>query len=122
MRLSTEIYTIHVAACRDFYVRYFGFQVQQEVEGFAVLQAPGTNSILLFCEPYSPLVQPIFHPPLAGQGVLLQWEVEDLDAEYRRLQELGAPLALSMIEEPFNGRHFTLRDPAGVLIDVVQLA
>ncbi|MBC8082250.1 MAG: VOC family protein [Hymenobacter sp.] len=115
MRLSTEIYTRHVQACRDFYVRYFGFAVQQELEGFVVLRAPGQPGVdLLFCEPHSRFVQPIFRPPFAGQGVLLQWEVADVDAEYRRLQALGAPLVLPLLEEPFNGRHFALRDPAGV--------
>lgn len=124
MRLATEIYTPHVRACRDFYVDFFGFAVELEAEGFVVLrprEAP-TGPQLLFCLPNSPFVQPLFHPAFAGQGVLLQWAVADLDAEYGRLRQLAAPIVLAMIEEPFNGRHFTLRDPAGLLVDVVQAA
>ncbi|WP_046246660.1 VOC family protein [Hymenobacter terrenus] len=121
MRLSTEIYTPYVAACRDFYVRYFGFRVQQELTGFAVLRPPESDAVdLLFCEPYSEFVQSVFHRPFTGEGVLLQLEVEDVAAEYHRLQQLGAPFALTLVEEPFNGQHFTVRDPAGLLVDVVQ--
>jgi catechol 2,3-dioxygenase-like lactoylglutathione lyase family enzyme len=123
VRLSTEIYTPHIAACRDFYVRNFGFRVQQELAGFVVLRPPWSDAVdLLFCEPYSEFVQPVFHASFSGEGVVLQLEVEDVAAEYRRLQKLGAPLALQLIEEPFNGRHFTVRDPAGVLVDVVQVS
>ncbi|MFI0799363.1 hypothetical protein [Amycolatopsis lurida] len=55
------------------------------------------------------------------QGLLLNFEVEDVDAEHRRLVvDAGLPEALSLRSEDFGQRHFIVADPNGVLIDVIQ--
>lgn len=121
MRFSVELYTPNVAACKQFYCAHLGFRVKQEIEGFVVLQhAVDTAYEIMFCVPNSPFVDPIFRPAFSGKGMIFQLEVDDVDAEYARLQREQVPIALPLVDEPVNGRHFTITDPNGILIDIVK--
>ena len=53
-------------------------------------------------------------------GLLINFEVEDVDAEYDRAKADGLPILLPLRDEPFGQRHFITRDPNGVLIDVIK--
>lgn len=52
-------------------------------------------------------------------GLILNFEVEDVDAEYARLVAEGVPVLQPLRNEPFGQRHFITRDPNGVLIDII---
>ena len=52
-------------------------------------------------------------------GLILNFEVEDVDAEDARLRAQGVPVVKSLRDEPFGQRHAIFRDPNGVLIDVI---
>lgn len=62
--------------------------------------------------------------PDAGRGrvsgLLLNFEVEDVDSVYEELKGRGLPILLPLRDEEFGQRHFITRDPAGVLIDVIK--
>lgn len=121
MKLSTEIYTRFVKESKQFYCQYFGFRVKQEMEGFVVLQhTKNPEYELLFCEPNSPFVHEIFYPEFQGKGVLFQMEVNDVEKEFERLQESSLNITLPLIEEPVNGKHFTVTDPSGIIVDIVE--
>jgi Uncharacterized protein conserved in bacteria len=47
-------------------------------------------------------------------------EVEDADAEYKRMQALGVPIEVDLRDEPWGDRHFVVVDPNGIGVDVVQ--
>lgn len=120
MRFAPEVYTAKVQESKAFYCDLLGFRVKKELEGFVVLQhAKYAEYEILFCVPDSPFVQDIFHPAYSGQGIIWQIEVDDIIAEYNRLRYV-APVALELIEEPENGKHFAITDPNGILIDIVQ--
>lgn len=53
-------------------------------------------------------------------GMCLEFQVADAAAEYARFRDGGAPIELTMRDEPFGQRRFGLFDPAGVWIDVVE--
>ncbi|TXS58084.1 glyoxalase/bleomycin resistance/extradiol dioxygenase family protein [Streptomyces sp. t39] len=54
------------------------------------------------------------------QGLLLNFEVADVDAEWERLVvREGLRPALTLRSEDFGQRHFIVPDPNGVLIDVI---
>ena len=55
-----------------------------------------------------------------ASGMLLNFEVEDVDALYQNLKSLDLPMLLELRDEPFGQRHFITRDPSGVLIDVIK--
>ena len=121
MRLSTEIYTSKVDECKSFYLDYFNFRVKSKAEGFVVLQNKlGPEYELMFCVPNSPFVNSIFHPEYNSKGVILQFEVDNVQEEYHRIKNLNIPILIELIEEPINGRHFTISDPSGLLIDIVS--
>lgn len=59
-------------------------------------------------------------PPSALEGVILNFEVEDVDAEWDRLVVgQGLRPELELRSEDFGQRHFIVADPNGVLIDVI---
>ena len=53
-------------------------------------------------------------------GLLLNFEVEDVDAVHERVTAAGLPILRSLRDEEFGQRHFITRDPNGVLIDVIK--
>lgn len=63
---------------------------------------------------------PDAYPRAAANGLLVNLEVEDVDAEYAELVgRRGMIPLLDIRTEGFGQRHFILRGPEGVLIDVI---
>ena len=54
----------------------------------------------------------------AADGIILDFLVPDVDAEYRRLAALGAGWVLRPADQPWGSRSMMLADPAGTLINV----
>lgn len=91
------------------------------MEGFAVLvHKLDPACVLYICEADSEAVDKIFRPAFQGQGLIFQIEVDDVDTMYALMKKHNVTIALEMIEDPGNGRHFTVKDPNGILIDIVQ--
>jgi len=121
MKWSTEIYTSKVVKSKEFYCKYFDFIVKFEVEGFVILQHQQKLEYeLLFCIPNSPFVNELFHPEFQGVGVLFQMEVDNVEKEYEKMKKLGIPIKIPLVEEPVNGKHFTVMDPNNIPIDIVE--
>ena len=61
--------------------------------------------------------------PAAGRGkrsgLIVNFEVADVDAVYADVQASGADIVKPLQDEPFGQRHFVAIDPSGVLIDVI---
>ena len=53
------------------------------------------------------------------RGLILNFEVEDVDAEHQRALSAGLPIVKTLRDEAFGQRHFIIRDPNGVLIDII---
>lgn len=51
---------------------------------------------------------------------MINFEVEEVDAEYARAKRNGLPILLALRDEPFGQRHFITRDPNGMLLDVIK--
>jgi uncharacterized glyoxalase superfamily protein PhnB len=51
--------------------------------------------------------------------VFLTVEVPDVDAEYRRIRNLGVPVEVELRDEPWGERHFAVVDPNGIGVDIV---
>jgi GNAT superfamily N-acetyltransferase/uncharacterized glyoxalase superfamily protein PhnB len=113
------IVTDELAACRDFYQRWFGLAVVFEARWFVLLGSSEAGAAVAFMRPDHPSAPP-GPEPFSGKGMCLEFEVGDARAEYGRFVAGGAPLALPLRDEPFGQRRFGLFDPAGVWIDVVE--
>jgi catechol 2,3-dioxygenase-like lactoylglutathione lyase family enzyme len=108
---------------RDFYVRHFGFDVLFEASWFVYLSGPGEDgtrgATLAFMSPDHPS-----NPPgpeaFDGRGMILTLEVADAGTVFDKLSRGGAPIVHPLTEEDWGQRRFMTRDPAGVLVDVVE--
>lgn len=113
------ICTQNVASTRDFYMNYFGFATVFDADWYVSLQRGGDPSYeLAILNSEHPTIPDGFRQPVGG--LLLNFEVDDVDAEYRRLVEEGGLVpALPLRSEDFGQRHFIVADPSGVLVDVI---
>ncbi len=113
------IATREVAKTADFYRRHFNFEPTFEADFYVSLRLasePPFELAILDCA--HPSVPRGYGKP--AQGLLLNFEVDDVDGEYRRLAEAGLPMDLTLRDEAWGQRHFITHDPNGVLIDVIR--
>jgi catechol 2,3-dioxygenase-like lactoylglutathione lyase family enzyme len=113
------IVTDKLAACRDFYVRWFGLVTSFEATWFILLHSSNSHFSLAFMHPDHPSAPP-GPEPFSGKGMCLEFQVADAHAEYERLSRDGAAISYQLCDEPFGQRRFGLSDPAGTWIDVVE--
>jgi uncharacterized glyoxalase superfamily protein PhnB len=113
------ICTTEVANTRDFYVERFDFEVTFEAEWYVSLRRDGEPAYeLAILDASHPTLPDGYRRPVTG--LLLNFEVDDVDAEYRRLvTDGGLDPVLPLRSEEFGQRHFIVADPAGVLVDVI---
>ncbi|MFI7637343.1 VOC family protein [Nonomuraea sp. NPDC049400] len=113
------IATSRLAESHDFYTRLFGFQTTFEAAWYVSLRRPGPPAYELALLDYThPTMPEGYRAPV--QGLLLNFEVENVDAEWERLvAREGLRPELELRSEDFGQRHFIVADPNGVLIDVI---
>ncbi|MED7925931.1 VOC family protein [Nonomuraea sp. LP-02] len=108
--------TADLAASKDFYVRLFGYEVTFEADWYVSLRRGPYELALLDHE--HPTLPAAYRRPVAG--LLLNFEVADVDAEWERLVvREGLTPELELRDEDFGQRHFIVADPNGVLVDVI---
>ncbi|ANA82128.1 glyoxalase/bleomycin resistance/extradiol dioxygenase family protein [Paenibacillus glucanolyticus] len=117
------IMTKQIAESAEFYTRLFGFEIVFEADWYVSLkwgeQGKSSYELAILSKDH-PTVPSAYQANV--QGLLLNFEVADVDAEYERLiinEKL--PLHLDIRDEEFGQRHFITSDPNGVLIDVIKI-
>ena len=117
------ITTDKMQECRDFYVRHFGFEVAFESPIYMQLSLKSQNGT-----GFSLAFMPTKHPfgvvgaePFNGQGLMLTIQVADSAAVYAKIIAEHANIIHELKTEAWGQRRFTMRDPAGVAVDVVQM-
>ena len=108
-----------VAATAAFYIDHFRFRALFASDWYAHLQSSEDKRVNLG------LVQgdhETIPPQGRGRttGLLINFEVRDVDAAYDRAVAEGLPILHSLRNEAFGQRHFITSDPNGVLIDVIK--
>lgn len=124
MQLSSfypVIGAVQVATTSDFYVQHFDFEVVFEADWYVSLKRKGDYPFELAILDFThDTVPEDYRKPV--QGLLLNFEVPDVDTEYERLiSKAGLPLVKDIKSETFGQRHFITVDPEGVLIDVITV-
>ncbi|QGV82366.1 glyoxalase/bleomycin resistance/extradiol dioxygenase family protein [Streptomyces ficellus] len=111
-----------VAASRDFYTRHLGFGVTFEADWYVSLRRSDAPHYELALLGHAHPTVPEGHRAALQGGLLLNFEVDDVDSEYRRLVTgAGLPEVLSLRTEEFGQRHFIIAAPDGVLVDVITV-
>lgn len=119
--MITSIYPVlmstDVAATARFFIESFGFETTFEADWYVSL-AKGAWELAVLDATHTTI--PEGYRTLAA-GVLINVEVDDVDAEYDRLVTRGAAeVALDIRSEDFGQRHMILVAPGGALVDVIQ--
>src|SRR5688572_17637109 len=105
MKLNAGIITDKLSETKSFYTRVLGFEVAFENEFYLLLHTPDHEDALSFLLPDHPTQKPIFQKAFSGQGVYLTIEVDNVDAEYKRIKSLGVPIEIDLRDEPWGDRH-----------------
>ena len=104
---------------KSFYISNFGFNVAFENEWYLHLVSESGIQIAFMLPDQS--TQPnIFKKQYNGNGFILSFEVDDVDRAYSQAQQDTLEIALNLKSEEWGQRHFAIKDPNGVYIDVVQ--
>ena len=115
------ILTNNVPASKEFYTRHFPFELTFDAGWYVSLKAKQEFPFeLALLEPGHTTIPEGFRSALRG-SLILNFEVDDADAEYSRLKAAGLPIHLEIRSEDFGQRHFITSDPNGILIDIIQI-
>jgi catechol 2,3-dioxygenase-like lactoylglutathione lyase family enzyme len=120
MKLNAGIVTEKLAETKAFYTETLGFGVTFENEFYLLLHTPNHEAEISFLLPNHPSQQPIFQQPFLNQGVYLTIEVNDVDSIYQEMKEKGIEIKIEIRDEPWGDRHFAIKDPNGIGIDIVK--
>lgn len=114
------ICTDKVAESRDFYVKHFGFTVTFDSDWYVSLKLPDApyNELAVLDYRHETVPEQYRQPT---QGILLNFEVDDVDAVYAQFQAAGLTVVRSLRSEAFGQRHFITRAPNNLLIDVITV-
>ena len=112
------IMTGDVAATAAFYREHIGFEPLFESDWYEHLQRGQDASVTLAVLDGDHETIPAAFRGRAG-GVLLNFEVDDVDAVNDALATAGVPIIQPLRDEAFGQRHVIVADPNGVLIDVI---
>ncbi|WP_327686306.1 VOC family protein [Streptomyces sp. NBC_00467] len=114
--------TRDVSGSRDFYTRHLGFEVTFEADWYVSLRRADAPQYELALLDHAHSTVPETHRVALRGGLLLNFEVDDVDAEHQRLVvEAGLPEVLPLRTEEFGQRHFIVAAPDNVLIDVITV-
>jgi catechol 2,3-dioxygenase-like lactoylglutathione lyase family enzyme len=113
------ICTSRIRESHTFYTELLGFETVFEADWYVSLRQPGpAGHELALLDQEHPTIPSAYRRPV--QGLLVNLEVEDVDAEWERLVVRGGLMPEQELRsEEFGQRHFILADPNGVLIDMI---
>ena len=122
MQITASALSLNVAdpsASAAFVRDHFGFVEEMAAEGFVSLSRPDAGFNLIYLRTGLPSFKPA---SAAGDadGLLVAFVVEDIDAEYARVQAEGVPITTPIETEPWGERFFQVTDPNGVVLQLVQ--
>ena len=119
MKLNAGIITEKLAETKAFYTEVLNFGVTFENDFYLLLHTPNHEAEISFLLPNHPSQQPIFQQPFQNQGVYLTIELEDVDEFYKQLKLKNIPIEAELRNEPWGDRHFAIKDPNDIGIDIV---
>ncbi len=115
----TVLCTDDVAGTAAFWERHFGFKRVFDSGWYVHLisQVSAEANLAVLDYRHETIPAP-FRKKAAG--ILVNFEVDDVDALYARAQAEGLKIHLALRDEPFGQRHFITEDPNGIAIDVIK--
>ncbi len=119
----TQFYPVLMTDCvaetARFFVQRLRFQPVFDSDWYVHLQSAEDAAVNLAVLQRDHHTVPAAARGTTAAGLLLNFEVADVDAEYARAQAAGLTMLLPLRDEDFGQRHFIAQGPEGVLIDVI---
>jgi uncharacterized glyoxalase superfamily protein PhnB len=94
-----------VRASSEFLSEHFGFEEQMAADGFASLTRPDAGMNIVFLR-RGLATLPADQRDDRAQGLILAFDVEDLEGELARLQAEGVEITMPLTEEEWGERAF----------------
>jgi uncharacterized glyoxalase superfamily protein PhnB len=108
-----------VPASSAFLREHFGFREEMSAEGFASLSRDDMGANVVFLR-RGLATLPADQRDEHARGVILAFVVDDLEGELARVQGEGVTITMDLTEEEWGERAFQVRDPNGVIIQLVD--
>lgn len=123
MRITASAVSLNVPdvdATADFARTHLGFADEMSADGFVALTHPDAGFTITVLRTGLPTFRPERVAGPAGQGLLLVFVVEDVDAEFARIAAAGAEVVTPPETEPWGERYCQFADPNGIVWQLVQ--
>lgn len=123
MKITGTALSLNVAdtaASAEFAKTHFGFTEAMSDDGFVSLSHPDAGINVVFLRTGLGTFKPASIAGPAGQGLLIAFVVEDLDAEFARIAAAGATVVTAPETEPWGERYCQFADPNGLVWQLVQ--
>ncbi|MEZ9595587.1 VOC family protein [Shewanella sp. 10N.261.52.F9] len=110
LQLSTCFCTKEVDQCKNFYLKYFSASTVFDCGLYVTLRVGQGGPEISIISPQEGMTT------FSGGGVMLNFKVEDADAEYARLNQIGLEISIPIADPPWGDRGFSVSDPIGNLV------
>lgn len=123
MHITASAISLNVAdpaASGAFLTDHFGFDVEMADDGFVSLSRDDAGFNVIFLRAGLATFKPAALAGRHADGLLVVFVVDDVDAEYARIQTEDVPVTTPIETEPWGERYFQVTDPNGVVIQLVQ--
>lgn len=119
-KLAFPVFIVdNITTAKEFYTSHFGFNAVFENEWYIHLVSESGIQIG-FMLPNQPTQPDEFHAVYRGEGMIFSLEVDDADAAYTYAKERSLQITLELRSEDWGQRHFCVKDPNGIYLDIVQ--
>lgn len=108
-----------VTAAAAFLIEHFGFHEEMSAAGFASLSRADAGVNVVFLR-RGLATLPDDQRDDHARGLILAFEVDDLEGELARLRRAGVAITMPLTVEEWGERAFQVRDPNGVIVQLVD--
>ncbi|MBF6218813.1 VOC family protein [Nocardia abscessus] len=123
MNITDSVISLNVPdplASAKFLIDHLGFEEKMSADGFVSLGRSDAGLNVVYLRTGLASFKPKSVAGSAGEGLLVAFVVDDIDAEYARLQGEGVPIVTPIETEEWGERYFQMSDPNGIIIQLVQ--
>ncbi|GAB7191939.1 VOC family protein [Kineococcus sp. NUM-3379] len=122
MKITGSAVSLNVAdvgASSAFLSRHFGFEERMAADGFASLTRDDAGMHVIYLR-RGLATLPADQRDEHAAGLILAFEVDDLEGELARLESEGVRITMPLTTEEWGERAFQVRDPNGVIVQLVD--